>query len=108
MAFLEPCLYVTECIKKYILLLISIRGAPQKCKSQPAVNSVHVQRIPTICLISQHSESDFVKVITIPVAAVAGMAKAAQRQDEKNYDQDSCYRVRFRVKPTRSLASAMS
>ena len=47
-------------------------------------------------------------VTTVPVAAVPGMAKAAQRQDEKNYDQDSCYRVRFRVKPTRSLASAMS
>ena len=47
-------------------------------------------------------------VTTIPVAAVAGMAKAAQRQDEKNYDQDGCCHVRFRAKPTRSLASAVS
>src|SRR3954451_14694234 len=62
MAFLEVYPYVTECFKKYILPLISIQDAPQKCKFQPAVNSAHMQRIQATCLISQHSESDFVKL----------------------------------------------
>src|SRR3954451_14328250 len=62
MAFLGVYLYVTECFKKYILLLISIQDAPQKCKFQPAVNSAYMQRIQATCLISQHSESDFVKL----------------------------------------------
>src|SRR3954469_13762822 len=63
MAFLELCIYVTEHIKKYILLLTSIQDALQKRKFQPAVNSAHVQRIPATRLISQHSESDFVKLV---------------------------------------------
>jgi len=62
MAFLELCLYVIECFRKYILLLISVQNALQKCKFQLAANSAHVQRIPATRLISQHSESDFVKL----------------------------------------------
>ena len=61
MAFLELCLYVTEPIKEYIFLLISIQYALQKRKFRAAVNSVHLQRIPATRLISQHFESDFVK-----------------------------------------------
>ena len=63
MAFLELCLYVIECFRKYILLLISVQNALQKCKFQLAANSAHVQRIPATRLISQHSESDFVKLM---------------------------------------------
>jgi hypothetical protein len=55
-------MYVTEHIKKYILLLISIQDALRKRKFRLTVNSAHVQRIPATRLISQHSESDFVKV----------------------------------------------
>jgi len=65
MAFLELCLYVIECFRKYILLLISVQDALQKCKFQLAANSAHVQRIPATRLISQHSESDFVKLVAI-------------------------------------------
>ena len=62
MAFLELCICVTERIKKYIFLLISIQEAIQKRKFQPDLNSANTQRIPATRLISQHFESDLVKV----------------------------------------------
>ena len=62
MALLKLCLYVTEPIKEYIFLFIPIQYTLQKRKFRPAVNSVYLQRIPAMRLISQHFESDFVKL----------------------------------------------